>query len=118
MCIDTSDFCSCYGDHRDLHGLTHSFPTRRSSDLGALSGAAGASLVARAAFATATPTVRPWAEVVRGRAKFADRSEEHTSELQSLMRNSYAALCLNKKTTTVTTTLVNTSLASLIVNVP
>src|SRR3546814_8087937 len=26
------------------------------------------------------------------------RSEEHTSELQSLMRNSYAAFCLNKKT--------------------
>src|SRR3546814_3773934 len=25
------------------------------------------------------------------------RSEEHTSELQSLMRNSYAVLCLNKK---------------------
>src|SRR3546814_17131980 len=22
-----------YGDHRDLHVLTHSFPTRRSSDL-------------------------------------------------------------------------------------
>src|SRR3546814_5027853 len=29
----------------------------------------------------------------------AIRSEEHTSELQSLMRTSYAALCLNKKTT-------------------
>src|SRR3546814_7323685 len=27
-----------------------------------------------------------------------DRSEEHTSELQSLMRISYAVLCLNKKT--------------------
>src|SRR3546814_9583010 len=27
----------------------------------------------------------------------AIRSEEHTSELQSLMRNSYAVLCLNKK---------------------
>src|SRR3546814_6055665 len=27
------------------------------------------------------------------------RSEEHTSELQSLMRNSYAVLCLKKKTT-------------------
>src|SRR3546814_7207987 len=27
-----------------------------------------------------------------------DRSEEHTSELQSLMRRSYAVLCLNKKT--------------------
>src|SRR3546814_8955649 len=26
----------------------------------------------------------------------ARRSEEHTSELQSLMRNSYAVLCLNK----------------------
>src|SRR3546814_8970782 len=29
----------------------------------------------------------------------ADRSEEHTSELQSLMRNSYAVFCLKKKTT-------------------
>src|SRR3546814_6323172 len=27
----------------------------------------------------------------------ARRSEEHTSELQSLMRNSYAVLCLKKK---------------------
>src|SRR3546814_3199213 len=29
-----------------------------------------------------------------------DRSEEHTSELQSLMRNSYADFCLTKKNTT------------------
>src|SRR3546814_2495708 len=28
----------------------------------------------------------------------ADRSAEHTSELQSLMRNSYAVFCLKKKT--------------------
>src|SRR3546814_5944632 len=28
-----------------------------------------------------------------------ERSEEHTSELQSLMRNSYAVFCLKKKTT-------------------
>src|SRR3546814_3495642 len=27
----------------------------------------------------------------------ANRSEEHTSELQSLMRNSYAVFCLKKK---------------------
>src|SRR3546814_7946870 len=27
-----------------------------------------------------------------------NRSEEHTSELQSLMRNSYAVFCLKKKT--------------------
>src|SRR3546814_15348987 len=26
-------FFYCYGDHRDLHVLTHSFPTRRSADL-------------------------------------------------------------------------------------
>src|SRR3546814_7446857 len=28
---------------------------------------------------------------------FADRSEEHTSELQSLKRNTYAVFCLKKK---------------------
>src|SRR3546814_9848559 len=28
-----------------------------------------------------------------------ERSEEHTSELQSLMRNSYAVFCLKKKNT-------------------
>src|SRR3546814_9681064 len=32
----------------------------------------------------------------------ADRSEEHTSELQSLMRISYAVFCLKKKTATTT----------------
>src|SRR3546814_1200036 len=31
----------------------------------------------------------------------ADRSEEHTSELQSLMRISYAVLCLKKKNTEI-----------------
>src|SRR3546814_1386493 len=30
-------------------------------------------------------------------AQVAPRSEEHTYELQSLMRNSYAVFCLNKK---------------------
>src|SRR3546814_1502022 len=32
-----------------------------------------------------------------------DRSEEHTSELQSLMRISYAVFCLKKKTITAST---------------
>src|SRR3546814_5094947 len=32
-------------------------------------------------------------------APFGSRSEEHTSELQSLMRISYAVFCLKKKTT-------------------
>src|SRR3546814_14523367 len=33
-------------------------------------------------------------------AKALERSEEHTSELQSLMRISYAVFCLKKKTDT------------------
>src|SRR3546814_3153234 len=37
------------------------------------------------------PVIEGEAEVVGG------RSEEHTSELPSLMRNSYAAFCLKKK---------------------
>src|SRR3546814_2785319 len=32
-----------------------------------------------------------------------DRSEEHTSELQSLMRISYAVFCLKKKTSSIST---------------
>src|SRR3546814_7353801 len=34
----------------------------------------------------------------RGDAALRERSEEHTSELQSLMRISYAVFCLKKKT--------------------
>src|SRR3546814_5125923 len=34
------------------------------------------------------------------RRAYRDRSEEHTSELQSLMRISYAVFCLKKKKTT------------------
>src|SRR3546814_2563062 len=37
------------------------------------------------------------------RARDVHRSEEHTSELQSLMRISYAVFCLNKKQTNKST---------------
>src|SRR3546814_2120227 len=40
----------------------------------------------------------------KGRQAEGDRSEEHTSELQSLMRTSYAVFCLKKKTTQKTNT--------------
>src|SRR3546814_4643972 len=36
-----------------------------------------------------------------------NRSEEHTSELQSLMRISYAVFCLKKKNSTTTDTLTS-----------
>src|SRR3546814_10607029 len=39
-----------------------------------------------------------WAASLLRQSGMEDRSEEHTSELQSLMRNSYAVLCLKKKT--------------------
>src|SRR3546814_6124172 len=41
-----------------------------------------------------------FSSIGRGHATIA-RSEEHTSELQSLMRNSYAVFCLKKKKTTL-----------------
>src|SRR3546814_3902850 len=37
---------------------------------------------------------------LRPHARLRRRSEEHTSELQSLMRNSYAVFCLKKKNKT------------------
>src|SRR3546814_4668724 len=37
------------------------------------------------------------------------RSEEHTSELQSLMRISYAVFCLKKKTQSINTTIPDTN---------
>src|SRR3546814_3285224 len=47
------------------------------------------------------PSLKPWhlrAHDLRSQAP--SRSEEHTSELQSLMRISYAVFCLKKKKTT------------------
>src|SRR3546814_2267207 len=38
------------------------------------------------------------------------RSEEHTSELQSLMRISYAVFCLKKKNTHISTLIIETKL--------
>src|SRR3546814_9271184 len=40
----------------------------------------------------------PIAAIAKGPDRDAGRSEEHTSELQSLMRNSYAVFSLKKKT--------------------
>src|SRR3546814_5627414 len=53
--------------------------------------------------AVATAGVRPDRRCRRDRGRdrrqAGRRSEEHTSELQSLMRNSYAVFCLKNKTT-------------------
>src|SRR3546814_9579369 len=44
------------------------------------------------------------------RAAGHDRSEEHTSELQSLMRTSYAVFCLKKKSIATLTLINNTAI--------
>src|SRR3546814_8891988 len=48
------------------------------------------------------------ARALRGTIFFDERSEEHTSELQSLMRISYAVFCLKKKKKNKNTTSNNT----------
>src|SRR3546814_7100264 len=53
------------------------------------------------------PTLRHRLHIRRDAA--AHRSEEHTSELQSLMRISYAVFCLKKKNTTKNTDTTHTS---------
>src|SRR3546814_9579081 len=57
---------------------------------------------ARGDFALAQPRSRldaPFDDVVSQETRNDARSEEHTSELQSLMRISYAVFCLKKKKT-------------------
>src|SRR3546814_1629058 len=107
------------GRPRELPGLTPSFPSRRTSAPAlVLSRFAGAAQelddalivnpydtgeVANAIHEGLAMGVRErrtrW-RAMMARLKRHDvhtRSEEHTSELQSLMRISYAVFCLNKK---------------------
>src|SRR3546814_10643209 len=71
---------------REMFGtMTKSFHPGRAAQNGALS-----AFLAEAGFDSSERAI----EAPRG---FAGRSEEHTSELQSLMRSSYAGLCSKKK---------------------
>src|SRR3546814_6405062 len=67
----------------------------------------------RPARARAAPARRRWprpaVQAPAGRLPVPARSEEHTSELQSLMRISYAVFCLKKKIKPI----VSTNLSSL-----
>src|SRR3546814_5693000 len=72
------------------------FPTRRSSDLAAIDDECMDDAdLKRALRAAAAQYDCQTASHVR---LLGRRSEEHTSELQSLMRSSYAVFCLKKKT--------------------
>src|SRR3546814_1497641 len=100
-------FFKLYGDQRDLPVLTHSFPKRRSSDLcraqacqaRASAGKAGNRPRRRAGLCPPHDdgVRRDRGGALRQLGPDRVRSEEHTSELQSLMRISYAVFCLKKK---------------------
>src|SRR3546814_9073426 len=92
--------------------LTHSFPTRRSSDLLVDSNVAlHDGMTVGAAYRGRVGSVVVAASAGWGMMRAPDnasgsdptaynaglRSEEHTSELQSLMRSSSAVFCLKKK---------------------
>src|SRR3546814_17390145 len=107
-------FFKGYGDHRDLHVQTHAFPTRRFSDLlrGVHVDVGGAEPLARdlegeeragRIFEKGVDDGQSGERIENSTRTLLSfeiaRSEEHTSELQSLMRISYAVFCLNKKNT-------------------
>src|SRR3546814_20387801 len=118
-------FFFLYASHHYLHVLSHSFPSRRSShlsrtevrllsarsDASADDAVSGSGTADRARRHEGQPDPRRELGADRrcrqrcrelsarsGRtAALLARSAEHTSELQSLMRISYAVLCLKKK---------------------
>src|SRR3546814_10192202 len=82
--------------------LTHTVPTRRSSDLRrsepvVLPVRPAARPAAVQGRDTDGPVPDRGREAVSNGCPISGRSEEHTSELQSLMRISYAVFCLKKK---------------------
>src|SRR3546814_5139362 len=87
---------------------THSFPTRRSSDLVGGQPAAFDDALEHGLAIRGSPVSLPKPGGDRlgvdGVGQTGERSEEHTSELQSLMRISYAVFCLKKKKQTQTDT--------------
>src|SRR3546814_9946544 len=91
--------------------MTHSFTTRRASDL-VLKGADMVFITAGKGGGTGTGGAPVVAELAKGLGALTigvvTRSEEHTSELQSLMRISYAVFFLNKQIYTSTLLLSST----------
>src|SRR3546814_7661846 len=83
--------------------MAHSVPTRRSSDRELVGhredGVGLRRLVVEVERVDALQLHNYSPRLLPPRKRGPRRSEEHTSELQSLMRTSYAVFCLTKKST-------------------
>src|SRR3546814_3888077 len=104
----SSDVCSSdLRQHRRRAQLAHGAPRRAEPAEGAAPLLSGHRLgrVGTAAAVARHRRGRLRATDERRAARRPGRSEEHTSELQSLMRISYAVFCLKKKKTTTMQTL-------------
>src|SRR3546814_9479443 len=99
----SSDVCSSDLQLKALRGQSSAASTMAAGFARKLSAAGLSQRYAASAATILAQTVMPAldsqiAELTKLRpAASHDRSEEHTSELQSLMRISYAAFCLKKK---------------------
>src|SRR3546814_7032854 len=109
----SSDVCSSdlrapdKHDHLNLDTAAHSFALCDPRRFGTVDLAETAALESWPQFAVLGPeplgdhfTADHLRGALMGRKQAIKRSEEHTSELQSLMRISYAVFCLQKKKTT------------------
>src|SRR3546814_2416825 len=102
MCCDWFFFFNDTATTEIYTYLTHSFPTRRSSDLGPARASllTGLYQMTHRAVQNTIPLDSRFTNLgheLRKSGYDPARSEEHTSELQSLMRISYAVFCLKKK---------------------
>src|SRR3546814_7480603 len=114
----SSDVCSSDLQSPQLHNQAHRERQARVTILatpsrcGSVSACSGFNIrffvEASAVRSEVPPTCDQALESNFGLTSSAIRSEEHTSELQSLMRISYAVFCLKKKTLKITTQYIYT----------
>src|SRR3546814_1919585 len=99
------DQASCSADHRRMEDVMLNMPWDQPATMIDLDGKApiiGTIRDYAQHFAIFKPHAKEQARILLTQP--VHRSEEHTSELQSLMRISYAVFCLKQKKNTVTKT--------------